>query len=132
MGLGAKVLPEVPDERTLIKQGDGEEKAAPKMGLLSKEKPHGSLLKSWYAFLQEERSLATSDVTTGLGLSMLGKEGMEVDLIRKSSVLTNKVFRHKFVPEMERIIDEGVEISHEDLATYVQGVIEDVSKASKS
>jgi nucleosome binding factor SPN SPT16 subunit len=69
-----------------------------------------------------------ADVAAGLAFCMSVKDETELDLMKKSSVFSNKVMKHGFVKKMEEVIDSEESISHEQLATYVEEIIEDPSR----
>jgi nucleosome binding factor SPN SPT16 subunit len=68
------------------------------------------------------------DVSGGLSLVMAQKDHDELDLLKKSSVLTNKVLKHGFISRLEEVIDSNFAIGHEALAQEMDGIIEDPSK----
>lgn len=68
------------------------------------------------------------DAAGGISVVMAVKDQEELDMLKKSSVLSNKVLKHGFVPKMEDIIDNSTKVTHEKLATDVDAIIEDPSK----
>lgn len=93
----------------------------------------GGLLGPWEKKLSEMIESDPSDIVDishGVAFSMVVKDPDELDLMKKASVLSNKVMKHGFVKKMEEIIDSEEAITHEALATYVEGIIEDPSKIS--
>jgi nucleosome binding factor SPN SPT16 subunit len=68
------------------------------------------------------------DVSVGLGIAMAAKDTDEIEVLRKCSVLTNKLLKHGFIPKLEDIINKEVQITHETLSTEIEGMIEDPSK----
>ena len=48
--------------------------------------------------------------------------------MKKSSVLSNKVMKHGFVKQLEDIIEEEKEITHEAFASKIEGILEDPNK----
>jgi nucleosome binding factor SPN SPT16 subunit len=68
------------------------------------------------------------DASTGLAFVMSVKDETELDLMKKSSVLANKVMKHGFVKRMEQAIDSEESITHDTLAQYVDEILEDPSK----
>lgn len=77
---------------------------------------------------QEAEELSLVDVAPGISFVMSVKDGEELDLMKKSSVLSNKVMKHGYVKKMEEIIDSEKAITHEELANYVEEVLEDPTK----
>jgi nucleosome binding factor SPN SPT16 subunit len=93
----------------------------------------GGLLAPWEAMLTsvaQERDVALVDAAAGISFTMSVKDDSELDLMKKSSVLANKVMKHGFVKKMEEVIDSEEKISHEALASYVEEILEDPSKIS--
>ena len=105
--------------------------ATHKMGLLMKErawnKESGGMLGAWEQYLDNESSIELVDVTAGVSFAMSVKDEIELDLIKKSSVLSNKVMKHGCIPRMEEIIDSELKVSHEQLSTEFDAMIEDPS-----
>eukprot|EP01082_Thalassiosira_pseudonana_P010309 g9274.t1 g9274 contig36:246525-250335(+) len=104
-----------------------------KIGVIMKEfkkndGKEGSIVAGWEKKLGEDSSkVDIVDVTAGISLVMAVKDATELDLIKKSSVLSNKVLKHKFIPRIEAIIDEGLKATHDELAQEVDETIEDPS-----
>lgn len=93
----------------------------------------GGLLGPWEKKLSEMIESDPSDIvdiSSGVAFSMIVKDSDELDLMKKASVLANKVMKHGCVKRMETIIDSEEAITHEALATYVEEIIEDPSKIS--
>jgi hypothetical protein len=42
------------------------------------------------------------------------------DTCRRAAILSNKVMKHGFIPEMETIIDKDSKVSHEKIASTVR------------
>eukprot|EP00550_Attheya_septentrionalis_P006611 CAMPEP_0198290936 /NCGR_PEP_ID=MMETSP1449-20131203/8621_1 /TAXON_ID=420275 /ORGANISM="Attheya septentrionalis, Strain CCMP2084" /LENGTH=1096 /DNA_ID=CAMNT_0043989503 /DNA_START=97 /DNA_END=3387 /DNA_ORIENTATION=+ len=104
-----------------------------KVGIFLKEKgksgsKEGSILDGWEKALEKSNSSEFVDVATGLSLVLSTKEESELDLIKKSSVLSNKILKHGFIPRIEEIIDSELSVSHEQLSTEIDAIIEDPSK----
>ena len=78
----------------------------------------------------DDAKVTLVDVLPGLSFAMSIKDETELDLIKKSSVLSNKVMKHGYVKRMEEVIDSEETIKHEDLATYVEEILENPSKIS--
>lgn len=107
------------------------------IGIILKEREvnlaGGGLLGPWEAKLtteSEEQDVDLVDVSAGLSFAMSVKDEVELDLMKKSSVLANKVMKHGYVKKMEEVIDSEVSITHETLAAYVEEILDDPSKIS--
>ena len=61
---------------------------------------------------------------------MAPKDDTERDLMKKLSVLFNKVMKHGFVKRLEEIIEEESKITHEALASEmeIEAILEDPNK----
>lgn len=126
---------------TLWKQASIPEEASEKeeyyVGMLVKERSKniegGGILGPWEQKLEKakEDKLATFvDAAPGMATVMSVKDTAELDFMKKSSVLSNKVMKHGYVKKMEEVIDNEQKITHEELATYVEEVLEEPSKIS--
>lgn len=111
---------------------NGEKKV---IGVIEKERTEnlkaGGILGPWEEKLSqvvEQDEMRLADVAAGLAFCMSVKDETELDLMKKSSVFSNKVMKHGFVKKMEEVIDSEESISHEQLATYVEEIIEDPSR----
>lgn len=123
----------------LVKQKDNNEGhydtlAAPNLektiGVFLKERDGnqenaGTIVAGWEARLKEANVV---DLTHGLSFVLSVKDETELDLLKKSSVLSNKVMKHGCVKRMEEVMDKDATITHQELADYVQGILEDPSK----
>jgi nucleosome binding factor SPN SPT16 subunit len=108
-----------------------------RIGMLIKERPanaeSGGLVGPWEKQLSEwaeKHEAELVDVATGIAFTMAVKDETELDLMKKSSVLSNKVMKHGLVKRMETVIDSEEAITNEALATFVEEVLEDPSKIS--
>jgi nucleosome binding factor SPN SPT16 subunit len=105
-----------------------------KIGVISKERDAnkenaGGILGPWEAKLDSEAGNDDLvDITHGLALVMAAKDASERDLMKKSSVLSNKVMKHGCVKRLEEIIEEEAKITHEAFATEIEAVLEDPGK----
>jgi len=116
-----------------LDQGDD----SSKVGVIMKEVSKGkgdtngkgkkNLVSSWEDILQKDK-VEMVDVAPGISLVMSLKDELEIDMMRKSSVLSNKVLKHGFVPRIEEVIDNEMSVTHEQIASEVDGMIEDPSK----
>jgi len=68
------------------------------------------------------------DINVGFGLLMSVKDDEELDLVKKSSVLGNKILKHGFVPRLEEIIDKEESVTHEALADEIEEIYADPKK----
>lgn len=113
----------------IAKQGDDDTN---KIGTILKErnynKENGSILGPFENFLDEQDDLELVDVAPALCLVMAAKDETEWDLMKKSSVLSNKVLKHGFVKRLEEIIEDEKKITHEDFATEIENILEDPNK----
>ncbi len=73
-------------------------------------------------------TVETVDVSSAMGHVMMIKDSTELDCMKKSSVLSNKVLKHFFIPKLEDIIDNELKVTHEALAEEVHETIEEPSK----
>jgi nucleosome binding factor SPN SPT16 subunit len=106
-----------------------------RIGLLMKEHKsngdlkEGSVVGGWEKKLTDDSSkVDLVDITGGISIVMAAKDEFELDLMKKSSVLSNKVLKHGFIPRIESVIDDGLKTTHEKLAQEVDEIIEDPSK----
>ena len=105
-----------------------------KIGVLLKEFKsndnawEGSNLAGWKKALKSDSLTKVVDVTGGISLAMAVKDQLELVLFKKSSVLSNKVLKHGFVPKIEDIIDDDAKVTHKKLAADIEGIIKDPSK----
>jgi nucleosome binding factor SPN SPT16 subunit len=76
----------------------------------------------------ESNSMELVDATHGIALVMAPKDDFERDLMKKSSVLSNKVMKHGVVKSLEGIIEDDTKITHEALAQKIEGILEDPNK----
>jgi nucleosome binding factor SPN SPT16 subunit len=107
------------------------------IGSLVKEraanKDSGGILGPWEQKLDEaleKKQLEIVDAAPGLASVMSVKDDGEQDLMKKSSVLSNKVMKHGYIKKMEEVIDAEASITHEQLAAHVEEILEDPSKIS--
>jgi nucleosome binding factor SPN SPT16 subunit len=120
---------------TLLKHAHSRNDANNKVGVLLKEratnKTNGGILGPYEERLDgqgEEKIIELVDVSPGLALVMAPKDDTERDLMKKSSVLSNKVMKHGFVKRLEEIIEEESKITHEALASEIEAILEDPNK----
>jgi len=105
-----------------------------KVGLLAKERSKNegaSIVSGFDSKLQKWASDEPTefvDVASGVAWSMAVKDADELVLLRKSSVLSNKILKHGCVKKMEEVIDSHETISHEGLSNYVEEILEDPTK----
>lgn len=117
---------------TLLKLVVGEEGG--KVGVILKEresnKESGGILAPWETKLDEATSdnVELIDCSPAVAILMAPKDDSEWDLMKKSSVLSNKVMKHGCVKRLEEIIEEESKITHEALATEIEEVLEDPNK----
>jgi nucleosome binding factor SPN SPT16 subunit len=111
----------------------------PSLGLILKERTanseSGGIVGPWEQKLTaaaegDEASIKIVDVTNGLAFAVAIKDDTELDLMKKSSVLSNKVMKHGYVKKMEEVIDSEKPMTNDELATFVDEILEDPSKIS--
>jgi nucleosome binding factor SPN SPT16 subunit len=101
------------------------------LGTTNKGTPGNHILGAWEQKLQtgaEGKTIELVDATHGLALVMAPKDAAEQDLMKKSSVLSNKVMKHGFVKRLEEIIEEETKITHEAFASEIEAILEDPNK----
>ena len=106
------------------------------MGVLDKEwevnsegkKGTTTVVQGWQQFLTSNPQVEKVDVSMAMGVVMAAKDQQEIDLLRKSSVLTNKLLKHGFIPRMEQIIEKEENLSHETLSNELEDMIDNPSK----
>ena len=92
-----------------------------------KEREDGPVVKAWYDLIKKG-GVEVVDAVPSFSSCMAVKEESEYDLLKKASVLTNKVFKNKLLPTLETTIDSNKSTTHETLAEEVNNVLEDPSK----
>eukprot|EP00535_Pseudo-nitzschia_heimii_P005464 CAMPEP_0197184124 /NCGR_PEP_ID=MMETSP1423-20130617/9230_1 /TAXON_ID=476441 /ORGANISM="Pseudo-nitzschia heimii, Strain UNC1101" /LENGTH=1058 /DNA_ID=CAMNT_0042634865 /DNA_START=170 /DNA_END=3342 /DNA_ORIENTATION=+ len=122
----------------LVKGDDGDSSSNPtKVGVLMKERSvnkesgEKSIVQPYEGKLDETveaKSIELVDATHGLALVMAVKDESERDLMKKSSVLSNKVMKHGFVKRLEDIIEEETKITNEAFSSEIEAIIEDPNK----
>eukprot|EP00537_Pseudo-nitzschia_pungens_P012138 CAMPEP_0172394934 /NCGR_PEP_ID=MMETSP1061-20121228/17113_1 /TAXON_ID=37318 /ORGANISM="Pseudo-nitzschia pungens, Strain cf. pungens" /LENGTH=1093 /DNA_ID=CAMNT_0013126393 /DNA_START=181 /DNA_END=3462 /DNA_ORIENTATION=+ len=133
---------------TLLKQATGENNSEgpKKVGVLLKERSINkeagdkSIVKPYEEKLDENteaKKIELVDVTHGVALVMSVKDESERDLLKKSSILSNKVMKHGFVKRLEDIIEDIIgedgkigdtKLSHEAFASEIEAIIENPKK----
>lgn len=120
---------------TLLKQAHTRGDKNNKVGVMLKErkanKSGGGILGPYEGRLDEqveEKIIELVDVAPGLAVAMATKDEEEWDLMKKSSVLSNKVMKHGFVKRLEELIEEEGKITHENFANEIEAILEDPNK----
>jgi nucleosome binding factor SPN SPT16 subunit len=123
---------------TLLKHASNGSENAHKVGVIMKERKANQeagnpnwIVPPFEAKLDEAAEANTIelvDATHGISLAMAAKDETERDLMKKSSVLSNKVMKHGFVKTLEEIIEEDTKITNEALAHKMEGILEDPNK----
>eukprot|EP00981_Chlorochromonas_danica_P000694 scaffold147_cov164-Ochromonas_danica.AAC.11 len=98
-----------------------------KIGSLFKDKFSGHFVAQWMEMVDNSQ-LEKVEIASALGHFLAIKDEVELDLCKRAAVLTNKIMKHGFVPEMENALDNDTKISHKDLAKKVEDIILDPSK----
>lgn len=120
----------------------GGEDGPAKVGVLLKERPinkesgEKTVVGAYEAKLDEAveaKAIELVDATHGLALVMAVKDEAERDLMKKSSIMSNKVMKHGFVKRLEDLIEdmigeEGKKITHEAFASEIEAIIENPKK----
>jgi len=125
---------------TLLKQamvGSDDGGSPAKVGVLMKERSlnkesgEKSIVQAYEGKLDENveaKKIELVDATHGLAFVMAIKDDFERDLMKKSSILSNKVMKHGFVKRLEDIIEEETKITHEAFSSEIEAIIEDPTK----
>lgn len=121
-------------------KGSNGNSQVPKVGVIAKERDNnknavGQILAPYETKLDDaesEKKLELVDASHGLSLVMAVKDDIERDLMKKSSVLSNKIMKHGFVKKLEEIIEEETEITHEVFASEIEAMLEDPNKINLS
>ncbi|KAG7385750.1 FACT complex subunit SPT16 [Phytophthora pseudosyringae] len=98
-----------------------------KTGVLTKEKPLGELVASFKKAL-EATDVEQVEVGKGLETVLTVKENEELENIRWAGALSSKVFKLKFMEDMEQIIDDEKSITHEKISMAIEDVFDNPSK----
>ncbi|RLN93907.1 hypothetical protein BBJ28_00022844, partial [Nothophytophthora sp. Chile5] len=106
---------------------DAIQQSGSKVGVLSKENPLGELVASFKKALTASATEQV-DVSKGIETALAVKEGEELENIRWAGALSSKVFKLKFMEDMEQIIDDEKSISHEKISMGIEDVFENPSK----
>lgn len=102
-----------------------------KVGVLAKESPQGELVTSFQKALDDTK-LEQVDASKGIEIALSVKEPEELESIRWAGALTSKIFKLKFMEDMEMIIDDEKKVSHEKISTDIEEVFEDPAKIKVS
>ena len=108
-----------------------------KVGIFKKEWENadvnnGPILRGWQKKLEDADNIELVDCTPGVGVVMSIKDTTELDLMKKSSVLSNKVLKHGVIPRIEEIIDDEKTVTHEELAAEIDAIIENPRRSSST
>jgi nucleosome binding factor SPN SPT16 subunit len=127
---------------TMLKNAtSGSDGSATKIGVLMKERSMNkqsgekSIVQGYEGRLDEnveEKKIELVDATHGLAIVMAVKDESERDLMKKSSVLSNKVMKHAFVKKLEDVIENEKKITHESFSSELEAIIEDPNKIKLS
>jgi len=106
-----------------------------KVGIILKERPNnkanGGIVGGFEERLDtatEEKLFELVDVSPAIAIVMGQKDDDEQDLMKKSSVLSNKVMKHGFAKRLEEIIEEETTLTHDELAGEMDKILEDPNK----
>lgn len=98
-----------------------------KIGMLLKENPVGDLVGLFKTELQSAE-FEQVEVSKGLELCISVKEEAELENIRWAAALSCKLFKGKFIEDMETIIDEEKKVKMDKMAQDLEAIFEDPSK----
>jgi nucleosome binding factor SPN SPT16 subunit len=119
----------------LLKQAHARGSDSNKVGVILKErqlnKSNGGIVGGFEDQLDaqaEEKLIELVDVAPAIALVMGQKDDDEQDLMKKSSVLSNKVMKHGFAKRLEEIIEEETTLTHDELAGEIDKILEDPNK----
>lgn len=122
-------------EEAGIKDGD-------KVGIIFKERKYTDkevetngkekLLISWEKLLTETHSMEMVECTPGISQVMSIKDETEIEMMKKSSILSNKVLKHGVIPRIEEVIDSELTVTHEQIAKEIDNMIEEPSQIKLS
>ncbi|CAI5741519.1 unnamed protein product [Hyaloperonospora brassicae] len=101
--------------------------SGPKTGMLTKENPLGDLVASFKKAL-EATDVEQVEVSKGMETVLTVKESEELENIRWAGALSSKVFKLKFMEDMEQIIDDEKSISHEKISMAIEDVFDHPGK----
>lgn len=110
---------------------DAIKQSGAKVGVLTKEDPQGELVNAFNKALKEIE-IEQVDVTKGIETALSVKETDELENIRWAGALTSKIFKLKFMEDMEMIIDENRPTKHEKISTNIEEIFEDPAKIKVS
>lgn len=102
-----------------------------KVGSLLKENPLGDTASQFNDAL-EEAKLERVEIGKGLELCISAKEESEIENIRWAGALSSKIFKLKFIEDMETIIDEDKKVKHSKMSDDLDQVFEDPSQIKVS
>lgn len=95
-------------------------KAGNKVGSLIKGNFEGAFIPQWQDALNNS-NIPVVEIAPSLGLFFAVKDDVEMESCKRAAVLTNKVMKHGFVTEMEKILDDGSRVTHQVIASEVRG-----------
>lgn len=96
-------------------------KADPKIGMLIKDAKTGVVAEEYQKFV-EKKSFTPIDVSHFFNECFVKKDNEEIENIKKSS-LVSTYFLSKFIKEIEKIIDDGKPIKHNQLTKSMQDLL---------
>jgi len=123
--------------QTLLEQVEtdaGEEGDKIKVGVFQKEweaneaAGGAALVSGWQKTLDAAEDVETVDISLGLGLLLAIKDEDELELIKKSAVLGNKILKHGFIKMFEDVIDKDKSLTHEAFAEKMEEIYSDPKK----
>jgi nucleosome binding factor SPN SPT16 subunit len=106
-------------------------KAGNKVGTLVKANHEGTFIPLWTDALTNS-NIPIAEIAPSLAVFFAVKDEVEMESCKRAAVLTNKVMKHGFVTEMEKILDDGSRVTHEAVAKEVCMVFSVVLQFSES
>mgnify|MGYP003384961126 CR=1 FL=1 len=93
-------------------------KAGNKIGTLVKANHEGAFIPQWTDALNNS-NIPIIEIAPCMGVYFSVKDDVEMESCKRAAVLTNKVMKHGFVTEMEKILDDGSRVTHQAVASEV-------------
>ncbi|ORZ39360.1 FACT complex component Spt16 [Catenaria anguillulae PL171] len=92
------------------------------IGTFSRDKMSGKFATEWSAALSAS-GLTTVDATPGAALVLATKDSSEVKLVHTGSKISAAIMKNYVLEEIMSIIDDGKQVTHEQLAGNVDSVL---------
>lgn len=116
-----------------VESEDGEGGGTIKVGVFQREwaanaEAATANVSGWQKTLDGSDKVELVDASIGLGLVLAIKDDVELDLLKKSSVLGNKILKRGFVPKLEDVIEKEESVTHEALAEQIEEIFANPKK----